>query len=267
MRDGRPLGPREGAWCAGFVGLCDFETHAEHTWRASVHELVSDAVIARTWRELDYVPRPNDLAIFKRNWNNPRTFGEGHVEFVEVLPDESGTLTTIGGNVGDTVVRRTWRIGEEARGHELVGWIKRSGLSEEDRARTEVAQKHSLRSLLPQARRMMLSIKRAPFTMVQLLSFHTTGQRCQSNSCEHNSTQLNVSNGKTMVLPNHRPSASAGLNMLRSGMKHFLAMLIVIGLSCSSTKPDIGLGSSKPPPPPEPTQTSSAQPEPPPQPK
>lgn len=50
-------------------------------------------------------------------------------------------------------------------------------------------------------------------------------------------------------------------------MKHSLALLIVIGLSCSSTKPDIGLGPSKPPPPPEPTQTSSAQPEPPPQPK
>ena len=154
MRDGRPLGIREGVpWCAGFVGLCDFEAHAEHTWRASVRELVSDAVTARTWREFgSYIPQPGDLAIFRRDGNDPRAFGEGHVERVEVSPDSSGTLTTIGGNVGDAVVRRTWRIGEEVRGHELVGWIKRSGLSEEDRVRTEVAQKHSLR----EAARVML---------------------------------------------------------------------------------------------------------------
>lgn len=147
MRDGRPLGIREGVpWCAGFVGLCDFEAHAEHTWRASVRELVSDAVTERTWREFgSYIPQPGDLAILKRDGSDPRAFGEGHVERVEVSPDSSGTLTTIGGNVGDAVVRRTWRIGEEARGHELVGWIKRSGLSEEDRVRTEVVQKHSLR--------------------------------------------------------------------------------------------------------------------------
>lgn len=67
MRDGRPLGIVSGPWCAAFVGLCDFEAHAEHTWRAAVHE--------------------------------------------------------------------------------LVGWICRSGLTQEDRVRTEVAQRHSLREL------------------------------------------------------------------------------------------------------------------------
>lgn len=147
VRDGRPLGIREGvAWCAGFVGLCDFESFEAHTWRASVRELVYDAVIARTWREFgSYVPQPIDLAIFKRGGKDPRAGEEGHVERVELSPDSSGLLTTIGGNVGDAVVRRTWRIGEERPGNELVGWICRSGLTEEDRALTEVAQRHSLR--------------------------------------------------------------------------------------------------------------------------
>jgi hypothetical protein len=148
VRDGRPLGITSGPWCAAFVGLCDFESHAEHTWRAAVHELVSDAVIARTWREVgDYVAQPCDLAIFKRNRSDPRAYGEGHVERVEVSPDASGSLTTIGGNVGNAVVRRTWRIGEEERGNELVGWICRSGLTNEDRIRTEVAQQHLLREM------------------------------------------------------------------------------------------------------------------------
>jgi len=147
MRDGRPLGIREGVpWCAGFVGLCDFEAHAEHTWRASVRELVSDAVTAKTWREFgSYIPQPGDLAIFKRGGKDPRIGEEGHVERVEVSPDSSGLLTTIGGNVGDAVVRRTWRIGEERPGNELVGWICRSGITDEDRVLTEVAQRHSLR--------------------------------------------------------------------------------------------------------------------------
>ena len=147
MRNGRSLGIREGvAWCAGFVGLCDFEAHAEHTWRAAVHELVSDAVIAKTWREFGaYIPQPGDLAIFMRGGKDPRAFGEGHIDRVEVSPDASGVTTTIGGNVGDAVVRRTWRIGEEQRGNELVGWICRSGLTDQDRVQVEVAQRHSLR--------------------------------------------------------------------------------------------------------------------------
>jgi CHAP domain len=150
VRDGRPIGIREGVpWCAGFVGLCDFEAHAEHTWRAAVHELVSDAVLAKTWREFgSYIPQPGDLAIFKRDGRDPRAFGEGHVDRVEVSPDASGVITTIGGNVGDAVVRRTWRIGEEARGNELVGWICRAGLTKDDRVQVDLAQRNLLRELL-----------------------------------------------------------------------------------------------------------------------
>lgn len=155
MRDGRPLGVHEGVpWCAGFVGLCDFEAHAQYTWRAAVHELVSDAALTHLWHEFgEYVPRPGDLAIFKRGGKDPRAFGEGHVEFVEVAPDSSGLLTTIGGNVNDAVVRRVWRIGEESRGNELVGWICRTGITKEDRAQVDLAQ----RNLLREAAEVMIS--------------------------------------------------------------------------------------------------------------
>jgi hypothetical protein len=149
VRDGRPLGIRDGVpWCAAFVGLCDSEAGAMHVWRAAVRELVSDAVVHRTWREFgQYVPQPGDLAIFKRGGKNPVLGEEGHVERVEVSPDSSGTLTTIGGNVGDRVARREWRIGEEKRGEELVGWICRTGLTEAEREQVKVAQVHSLNEL------------------------------------------------------------------------------------------------------------------------
>lgn len=151
VRDGRTLGIREGAaWCAGFVGLCDFEGGEDRIWRISVRELVTDAVIARTWREADYVPQPGDLAVFKRDDLDPRAGVEGHVERVEVSPDAIGVITTIGGNVGNSVVRRTWRIGEEKRGNELVGWIVRSGtaLSADERATIEANTEASLKRFL-----------------------------------------------------------------------------------------------------------------------
>ena len=135
VRDGRPLGIIEGVpWCAAFVGLCDHLAGAQHTWRASVREIVSDAVIARTWREAsDYEPSPGDLAIFKRDGKDPRLGAEGHVERVERC--DANSVTTIGGNVGDQVVRHVLSLGTP----DLVGWIVRheSALTDEDRALVE----------------------------------------------------------------------------------------------------------------------------------
>lgn len=132
VRGGKPLGIREGvAWCAGFVGLCDHEAGAKYPWRAAVRELVEDARASGRWYEVDdYVPKPGDLAIFRRGAKDPRRGEEGHVERVAVAPDATGSLTTIGGNVGDAIVRRTWRIGQEEIGHELVGWIARGPIDD-----------------------------------------------------------------------------------------------------------------------------------------
>lgn len=125
-----PLGIREGVpWCAAFVGFCEhmvqFPGEPRYPWRAAVWELVRDAKDARTWHEVGaYVPRPGDLAVFKRGGKDPRNGVEGHVERVaSVLSD--GMFESIGGNVGDAVARRRWRIEEQSASEALVGWIVR----------------------------------------------------------------------------------------------------------------------------------------------
>jgi len=131
MRDGKPLGIKEGvAWCAAFVGLCDFEAHAPYPWRAAVRELVQDAMVSERWREIEYVPNPGDLAIFKRDGKDPRRGEEGHVDRVVKFTEDDGKAESIGGNVGDAVVKRTWKIGEQKPGDELVGWIARGPIDD-----------------------------------------------------------------------------------------------------------------------------------------
>jgi hypothetical protein len=96
-----------------------------------------DAVVNRTWREIDdYQPRPGDLAIFKRDGKDPTRGEEGHVERVE---ERRGILvTSIGGNVGDAVVRRMWSIEHDDGPDALVGWIVRAqGLTDEEREMIE----------------------------------------------------------------------------------------------------------------------------------
>jgi hypothetical protein len=145
IRDGQPLGIHEGVpWCAAFVGLCDFEAHAQHVWRASVRELVHDAVTARTWREIDdYIPQPGDLAVFKRDGSDPRFGSEGHIERVE---ERHGIMiTSIGGNVNNAVTRRTWAIDHLDDDSDLVGWIVRTGLSQKERELVEANTNASLK--------------------------------------------------------------------------------------------------------------------------
>lgn len=134
----RALGIREGvAWCAGFVGLCDHEARlamlregiaqfAIPAWRAAVRELHDDARRDKTWREVGaYVPLPGDLSVFRRGGKDPKRGEEGHVERV-VSVSEDGTIESVGGNVGDVVVRHRWKPEDRPEGEELVGWIVRS---------------------------------------------------------------------------------------------------------------------------------------------
>lgn len=147
MRDGKPLGIREGvAWCAAFVGLCDAEGGASYPWRAAVRELVEDARAAGLWREVDdHAPLPGDLVIYKRGGKDPRRGEEGHVDRVVACRD--GVLDVVGGNVDDAVRLRRFRLGEEERGNEVVGWIVRGGLTADDRVRVEGAVALSLDGL------------------------------------------------------------------------------------------------------------------------
>lgn len=132
VRGGRPLGVREGvAWCSGFAGLCEelgaLPGEERPPWRAAVRELVEDAIGAGTWREAEgFVPSPGDLAIFMRQGKDPRRGDLGHVERVVVPPDERGDVETVGGNVGDAVVRRRWPLGRQGPDDRLVGWVVRT---------------------------------------------------------------------------------------------------------------------------------------------
>lgn len=117
MRGGRRVGITSGSWCAAFASWCDVQAGLDTTPRAAVWELVEDARAAGLWREVGYVPRAGDLAVFKRG-GDPRVRGqEGHVGRVERA--DGSTYWTIDGNVGDRVARVERRMGEE----DLVGWI------------------------------------------------------------------------------------------------------------------------------------------------
>lgn len=90
-------------------------------WRASVAELVADARAAGAWHPADgvYSPAPGDLAVFKRNGQDPRIGGQGHACRVERVPNDTGVFPTIDGNYGDRVARVERRLSDP----ELLGWI------------------------------------------------------------------------------------------------------------------------------------------------
>lgn len=145
VRGGRPLGIREGvAWCAGFAGLCEalgaLPGESRHPWRAAVRELVEDAQEAGTWQEVgQFEPSPGDLAIFMREGKDPRRGDLGHVERVVLPPDLRGEVETVGGNVGDAVVRRNFRLDRQSPDERLVGWIVRTERRELDPRERETA--------------------------------------------------------------------------------------------------------------------------------
>jgi hypothetical protein len=134
-RGGRKVGITSSAWCAAFVGWCDhmaqraLEVAGEPAespcrWRAAVWELVADAKAAGAWREAaEYSPLPGDLAVFRRDGQDPRRQGHhGHVGRVETAPNAAGAYLSIEGNSGpsgDRVVRVKRSLGDD----DLVGWI------------------------------------------------------------------------------------------------------------------------------------------------
>jgi len=134
VRNGRPIGIQAGEWCA--AGACWTAAQAiardgaarfgdkrpPHEYRAAVRELYEDAVKAGAYRAKgeSYTPRRGDLVVFKRDGDDPRKGGKGHVGRVLDAPDESGRYRTIEANKG---VR--WAIVDRRLGDaDLLGWIQ-----------------------------------------------------------------------------------------------------------------------------------------------
>ncbi len=129
-RNGLPIGDSEDiAWCAAFIGWCNTQAmyHGEKipAWRVSVTELWQDALRLGTAKTSAHVPQPGDLILFKRNGQDPRVGGQGHVCMVETAPDANGRFTTIGGNEGGSlhsggeVMRSVRRVTDAA----IAGYI------------------------------------------------------------------------------------------------------------------------------------------------
>lgn len=123
VRGGRKVGLRSGNWCAAFVGLCDSEAGVSRTWRCAVHELVTDARAAGTWRDIaeGYEPAPGDLVVYRRDGQDPRRGGLGHVGYV--AGSEGGVLLSVEGNKGDRVADVRTLLPEPA----IVGWVVTRG--------------------------------------------------------------------------------------------------------------------------------------------
>lgn len=113
-RGGKPTGWAPGwDWCAAAVGWCGLRP-----WRISVREIVADAIDAGRFEAADATPQPGWLGIYKRDGQDPRKGGSGHVDVVESI--EPGKITTISPNAGDRWQRVTRPWADESR----VGWVK-----------------------------------------------------------------------------------------------------------------------------------------------
>lgn len=119
-RGGRPVGVASGNWCAAFVGWCDSEAATGAPWRASVAELWADGPVVYPLG-VGYNPRPGDLAIFRRDGEDPRTGGHGHVGRVVNFDGPALRFETVEGNHGGRVARVTHEVTDPA----LVGWVGR----------------------------------------------------------------------------------------------------------------------------------------------
>ncbi len=121
-----PSAPDETEWCASAASWCLSKVlrdgdAAPHGWRCSVRELVEDARLLGTWRDISsgYRPAVGDLAILRRvTGADPRTGGQGHVARVS-KEVEQGLYATLGGNEGNEW-RYTMRAVDDGR---TVGWI------------------------------------------------------------------------------------------------------------------------------------------------
>lgn len=131
-RNGKPLKLQVGNWCSSFASWCGYMACLPdgvlppHLWRASVSELWRDAVVKGADHPPTFVPELGDLAIFKRDGQDPRNGGEGHVGRVNKIPDEEGNFETIDGNHNNCVSVVSRKIDNE-----LVGFISYAQKDEE----------------------------------------------------------------------------------------------------------------------------------------
>lgn len=113
VRGGKPVGlsSDETSWCAAAASSwCDWLTP-----RCAVHELVTDARAAGTWRDVaGYAPALGDLEIYSREGGDPRKGGLGHVAIVGTGAER------IGGNEANAVRRRLATL----PGQQVVGWVQ-----------------------------------------------------------------------------------------------------------------------------------------------
>lgn len=99
----RPTGWASGwDWCAAFYGWCGGQG-----WRIAVHEYVTDAKTAGSFRArgAGYAPKRGDGVILARGSHDPLLGGLGHICRIETAPDAQGAFLTIGGNEENRVKR------------------------------------------------------------------------------------------------------------------------------------------------------------------
>lgn len=114
MRGGKPTGWAPGwDWCAAAVGWCGLRP-----WRISVREIVSDAVDAGRFSDPTEEPLPGWLGIYRRNGQDPRKGGSGHVDVVEARKGDR--VVCVSPNSGD----RWQRIERPWSDPTRVGWIR-----------------------------------------------------------------------------------------------------------------------------------------------
>ena len=110
----------EDPWCAAITSSALLECLLEgerppHGLRVAVHELVSDARIAETLRDLSWTPLPGCLAICERAGGNPLRGGLGHVR--RAVRHLGETHYGIGGNEDNRIVA-AWHDNAD-----VVAWI------------------------------------------------------------------------------------------------------------------------------------------------
>lgn len=113
-RGGKPTGWAPGwDWCAAAVGWC-----GARPWRIAVREIVSDAIDAGRLEAADAEPLPGWLGIYRREGQDPRKGGSGHVDVVESV-SKTGVVS-ISPNSGDRWQRVTRPRNDPSR----VGWVR-----------------------------------------------------------------------------------------------------------------------------------------------
>lgn len=117
-RGGKLLRLVSGPWCAAFASWCARAAGAAGPYRASVAELVNDAYAANTWEPVGHVPVPGDLAIFRRDGQDPTLGGSGHVGRVERV--DGDRFSCIEGNYEHRVAR----VERSRNDPDLVGWVR-----------------------------------------------------------------------------------------------------------------------------------------------